>query len=137
MCENSITVRFFINRLSSKSDVLHYGRIRGWLEDEDERFSEQPLNRRAAARILHQYLKIELGIPDLADVSSAEMLKDLYTCRVCANHIAQIYARGIMDCREIEHCGKIVQIFDQLGLVTEGEAAAFVESIRLLGSDVK
>lgn len=137
MCENSITVRSFVNKISQRNDVFNYGRVRGWLEDEDERFSEHFLNRRTAARILHQYLKIELGIPDLADVSSAEMLKDLYTCRVCANHIAQIYVRGIMGCREVEHCGKIVQIFDQLGLVTEGEAAAFVESIRLLGSDVK
>lgn len=130
MINDYITVRKFINLLSQKDDVFLYGRIRGWLEDEDERFSDNPLTRRTAARIIHQFMKIELQIPDVKDISAAEVLQDLYTCRVCANHIAQIYVRKIMTEREVEHCGKIVLIFDQLGLITEGEALEIVSKIR-------
>ena len=42
------------------------------------------------------FLLIECGLPDLSDITPSTVLKDLYTCRVCANHIAQIYTRGII-----------------------------------------
>ena len=103
------------------TDLLQYGHLRGWLEDQDERHPETPLNRQSAARIIHQFLWIECKVPDLADISSATCLKDLYTCRVCANHIAQVYARGIMDAEEIEDNGQLVLIFNHLRLVTKEE----------------
>lgn len=83
-------------------ELLRFGHFRGWLEDSDERNSTAPLNRQTAARITHEFLRLELKIPDLADISPATKLKDLYTCRVCANHIAQIYCHGIMGTKKEE-----------------------------------
>ena len=83
-------------------ELLRFGHFRGWLEDSDERNSTAPLNRQTAARITHEFLRLELKIPDLADISPATKLKDLYTCRVCANHIAQIYCRGIISTKKEE-----------------------------------
>ena len=79
-------------------NLLGFGHVRGWLEDSDERFPYNPVDRRAAARIVHQFMRIELKIEDHADVSAAEKLKDLYTCRSCAAHVAQVYCRGLIEC---------------------------------------
>ena len=81
---------------AAAEDILRYGHYRGWLEDQDERHPEALLNRQTTARIAHMFLLIECGIPDLSDITPSTVLKDLYTCRVCANHIAQIYTRGII-----------------------------------------
>ena len=79
----------------SLKDILRYGHFRLWLEDSDERNPQKSLNRQSAARIIHQFLKIECALEDIADIKEAEKLADLYTCRLCANHIAQVYLRGI------------------------------------------
>ena len=86
----------------SKEELLHYAHFRGWIEDDDERHPDVALNRQTAARIAHQFLRIECNLPDLEDISPAAILKDLYNCRVCANHIAQIYLRGIMSAQEYQ-----------------------------------
>lgn len=130
MSTDFITVQDFIFKLYPQKNAIEYGRKKGWLEDEDERFLDNLLNRRTAARILHQFMRIEKGIPDVPDISKSEELRDLYTCRICANHIAQIYVRGIMNSVEVEHCGKIVQIFDHMGLVTEKEAVLYISRIK-------
>lgn len=130
MDNRNITVLEFVSMLMPVENVLEYGRTKGWLEDEDQRFPDNLLNRRTAARILHQFMRIEKGIPDVPDISRSEGLRDLYTCRICANHIAQIYVRGIMTSVEVEHCGKIVQIFDHMGLVTEKEAVLYISRIK-------
>ena len=83
-------------QFAAAEDILRYGHYRGWLEDQDERHPGTLLNRQTAARIAHMFLLIECGLPDLSDITPATVLKDLYTCRVCANHIAQIYTRGII-----------------------------------------
>ena len=59
--------------------LLLYGHKRGWLEDSDETNPHKPLDRRTAARIVHQFIKIEMHIPDETDISQAENLKDLWT----------------------------------------------------------
>ena len=41
------------------------------------------------------------------DISGAKDLKDLYDCRVCANHIAQVYLRGIMDAGNLALQGEV------------------------------
>lgn len=56
----------------------------------------QQLTRLDAAIMLHKYMLEVAGIPDLEDISGAAVLKDLYDCRKCVNHIAQVYLRGIM-----------------------------------------
>ena len=46
------------------------------------------------------------GLPDLQ--AEVEAVKDLSDCRVCANHIAQVYLRGIMDAKNIKRDGEFL-----------------------------
>jgi hypothetical protein len=83
------------------SDVYIRGRRAGWLEAEDELYPDRDISRKNVARILHMYLlKVRL-VPDLPDISRASALKDLYDCRICANHVAQVYLRGIMNAKNL------------------------------------
>ena len=84
--------------------VFRRGRNEGWLEAEDEVFKDQPVTRKNVARICHMYLQKVMKINDL-DISKAQEIKDLYDCRVCANHVAQVYMRGIMDAKELKRDG--------------------------------
>ena len=112
-------------------ELLRYGHFRGWLEDSDERQPQAPLNRQTAARITHQFMLIELKIPDLADISPAAKLKDLYTCRVCTNHIAQLYTRRIMEAKKEEPdlADSSALFFDQLQLMTKEEVSVLLEKL--------
>ncbi|MBP5222698.1 MAG: rhodanese-like domain-containing protein [Lachnospiraceae bacterium] len=82
-------------------DALQTGRKRGWLNAQNLLEAEKPLQRMAAAGILHEFLKRELGEKDTGDWSAAQKLKDLYDCRICVNHIAQVYEKGIMEAKHI------------------------------------
>ena len=53
------------------------------------------------------YLLKVMKVSDL-DISGAAALKDLYDCRVCANHVAQVYTRGIMDAKNIRRGGEFL-----------------------------
>ena len=108
------------------SELLHYGHIRGWLEDQDERFPDSTLDRRTAARIIHNFMRLELQIPDLPDISPATRLADLYTCPACVNHVAQVFCRGIMEKHQTERDGQIFDIFDMLSPVTKTEADTII-----------
>lgn len=118
----------------TQSELLRYGHFRGWLEDSDERHPESLLNRQIAARIIHQFMVVELHVPDLAEISAAEKLRDLYTCRVCANHIAQVYARGIMGAEEVlpgdAAATQSILIFNHLGRMSFNEAQKIISSIK-------
>lgn len=57
--------------------------------------SEELIKRRTAAGMIHHVL-LFMGEEDEESVEAAMRLKDLYTCRTCVNHIAQIYVKGIM-----------------------------------------
>lgn len=116
----------------SPQNLLHYGHITGWLEDQDEAHPKAQIDRRTVARIIHQFMKLELHIKDNPDISSAEMLKDLYTCRVCANHVAQVYVKGLMDCEEVTDpsSGATVQIFNMLAPFSEEETERLVKAIQ-------
>ena len=59
-------------------------------------------------------MKIELRVSDLPDITPANILKDLYTCHTCVNHIAQVYLRGIMETQVIERDGIEYKIFNHL-----------------------
>ena len=100
------------------NELLRYAHVRGWIEDQDERFCDKILNRQTAARIIHQFMKIELGVPDLADISGANELADLYTCHTCVNHIAQVYLRGIMEAQTVERDGVEYKVFNHLEQIT-------------------
>ena len=125
----NITIKDFVIQLSQKD--LAYGHAHGWLEDQDERFCDNLLDRRTAARILHRYMKIELGIPDVQDISGAEVLADLYTCRACVNDVAQLFVRGIMESRQVERDGKVYEIFDMGALVTRDEASKLARAFAI------
>ena len=136
MKEESISVGDFVFQLFEthrknsspkidKSELLRYGHFRGWLDDSDERKPDCPINRQTAARIIHMFMLIELGIADLQDISPATSLRDLYTCRVCTNHIAQVYTRGLMNAvkkEEPDFSDSSALFFNHLALVSKTEA---------------
>ena len=68
----------------------------GWVNPQDMLWAERPITRSAAARMLHEFLLRELGEGDEADTQAAAGLKDLYDCRTCVNHVAQVFCKGIM-----------------------------------------
>lgn len=114
--------------LSQSKTLLYYGRIRGWAEELDEIRAEEPIERREAARIIHQFMRKELGITDVEASWVAGELQDLYTCRVCVNHVMQVYARKLFEAEETQTAeGKIVKIFNMLGTVSTSEAKQIIE----------
>ncbi len=114
----------------SLTELLRYGHFRLWLEDQDEAHPENPLNRQTAARILHEFLRIECGLDDLQNISKATKLKDLYTCRVCTNHIAQVCARGLMYPQKIQTSEKEELIFNHLELVQKKEVQEILKKVK-------
>ena len=128
-CKNSS-----VSKNLSLTELLRYGHFRLWLEDQDESHPENPLNRQTAARILHEFLRIECGLDDLQNISSATKLKDLYTCRVCTNHIAQVCARGLMHPQEIQTSEKEELIFNHLELVPKNEVQEILGKVKKLGT---
>ena len=99
-----VSVEQFVDELLQKyrgvgmiTDAVSYGYRTGWLEDQDVVGRKQPLRRSSAARILHQFMRYELHEQDEINISPAGRLQDLYDCRSCVMHIAQVYIKGIMD----------------------------------------
>lgn len=145
--KNIISVGDFVTRLFalrprpaegesalSLPQLLRYGHFRGWLEDSDESHPEAPLNRQTAARITHMFLLIECGLPDLPDITPATALKDLYTCRACANHIAQVYCREIMGAKKEEPAfpDSSALFFNHLATVSNAEADDILSELEQL-----
>lgn len=108
----------------SKEELLQ----KGVLETGDLSETFEEIDRRSVARILHIFMRIVLGIKDEPDISKAYVLKDLFDCRVCANHIAQVYLKGVM--KEVNIDGLI--IFDVYGKVTESDVEVWLEAVREL-----
>ena len=106
------------------------GRIEGWLEAEDEVFKDQPAARKNVARICHMYLLKVMKVNDLG-ISGAKDLKDLYDCRVCANHIAQVYMRGIMEAKNIKRDGEFLW-FDLNGEDSDEVNSAIIDRLLLI-----
>ena len=99
-------------------------RQHGWVETQDLLEAKGAVKRQTAARILHEFLWRELGEKDLTDISSAAVLKDLYDCHACVNHIAQVYSKGLMpavceglfgmrECVTTEQAGAIAEKVEQ------------------------
>lgn len=106
MCKKTfaITIKEFAEKLTaggginpSPADCVEYGLQRGWLESQDTASKEKAVLRKQAARIVHNFLRLELQEPDEIDGSPSYVLQDLFDCRVCAGHIIQVYVKGIMD----------------------------------------
>lgn len=120
--------------LYSQKELIDYGRRQGWLENQDELYANSFIDKRTAARIIHQFMKTEMHISDLEDIRDAEILKDLYTCRICVNHVAQIYLRGIMEKEEVYVNNQQAWIFNMTRLITKDEAN---QILKILFTDKK
>ena len=120
--DETCTVEYLVELLmgdkwDENSEELPQG-TENWLESQDALNRKNPLDRRNAARIIHMYMRAVLGIKDLEDITPAYELRDLFDCRVCANHIAQVYVRGIIDSVSLGD----MKIFDVYGEVKKSEA---------------
>ena len=118
---STLWIQFFPEKPLPEEELLRYAHVRGWIEDQDERFCNESLNRQTAARIVHEFMRIELGVPDLPDFSGANVLADLYTCHACVNHIAQVYLRGIIKSQTVVREGAEYKIFNHLEQLTDEE----------------
>ncbi len=138
-----ISTRAFVELLVGRTDVgtyagqntLESGYEKGWLEQQDLLEAEAKINRRSAARILHEFLRVECGEADTEQWQEATKLQDLYDCRVCVNHVAQMFAKGIMTGIVKEHKmggadhQSYALVFGMTELVTNEEATLFVERL--------
>lgn len=122
----------FDNPLLEEADVKLLWE-KGIIEEYDVLNLSRPVDRRSAARIAHQYMLKEINISDIEDISSASILRDLYDCRVCVNHIAQVYLRHIMDGIEIPGLSESgFVIFDSRKEVGIDEARRIKEKLKSL-----
>lgn len=80
----------------ASEDMLQCGLERGYLEPQDVVDPYAPVCRRQLAGIIHRFLRIVLDEPDIDNWQTAQRLRDLYDCRTCVNHVAQVYGKGIM-----------------------------------------
>ena len=77
-------------------DGFEIAQRHGWVAPEVACQSSEILHRNEAARIVHEFLRRELGEPDEENWDEAKKLKDLYDCRTCVAHVAQVFCKGIM-----------------------------------------
>ena len=114
------------------SGYLKHAFDMGIIQDINYTDAEQPLSRKEAARIGHEALQRILEEEDESDISAAENLEDLYSCRTCVMHIAQMYTKGIMS-------GKTDGLFHGDDNITTEEAKAMIMKMMepTLRDDVK
>ena len=105
---------------------MDYGYQIGWLEDMDVTHCDEPLQRKSAARILHEFMRIELKEADEEDISPAKKLRDLYDCRICARHVMQVYTKGIM---EGNYLTDTLYLFEMNKEITVQEADTYIARI--------
>lgn len=71
------------------------------IDNQDYLHPDDYITRRAAARIIHHTLLYLLDEIDENDITPANILVDLYDCRTCVLHIAQVYCKKIMEAKTI------------------------------------
>ncbi|MBP5282290.1 MAG: rhodanese-like domain-containing protein [Lachnospiraceae bacterium] len=107
-------------------DILSLARRHGWVEPQDVTLAEQPIHRNDAARIVHEFLRRELGEADEENWDAAKGLKDLYDCRACVAHVAQVFAKGIMEAQSgdagMPGTAAPAEIFGMRRTITQDEA---------------
>lgn len=140
--EDNITTEQFVTMIirSSKGDIeptrddwssgyIDYALYKGIIEDTDLVNRSNPIERRSAARIVHESLLTEFLERDEEKWSAAEKLIDLYSCHTCVMHIAQVYVKGIM-------LGRDDNVFDVKDNMTFSEAAAIVVRMLVRGKRI-
>jgi len=121
----------FIALIADAADMtvsLQEFRKAGWVEEQDIMGQDEELDRRTAARIIHLFMRTVLGIKDSEDITPAYQMKDLFDCRVCAGHIAEVYMKGIIPAVELNG----MKIFDVFRSVSEEEAEAMITALMKL-----
>ena len=84
-----LTVGEFVKMLSGDTS---------WTSGEDFGREEDVLLRKNCARIVHRYLQKVVGKPDETEnLPSPADIPDINDCRICAPHIAQVIAIGLME----------------------------------------
>ena len=101
------------------STYLDYATEKGLIEDYDRVNLDNPIERRQVARIVHEALRSEFNEKDEQDWSAAKKLSDLYSCRTCVQHIAQVYVKGIIDVDQ-------PNTFNLVGYMSRAEAAVII-----------
>lgn len=92
-----LTVEQFVGMLHDSADLVREGTGRGYGEVSQK--SQELIMRKTAAGIIHRALLLS-GEADEEGIDAAWQLQDLYTCKACVNHIAQVYSKGIMTAQE-------------------------------------
>lgn len=87
----------FLYLLKDPSELMEYGVESGWLMPQDELYQNKKIENREAARIIHRYLKKEWSEEDIFWHPSTYQIADLFDCKTCADSIAQVYSKGIMN----------------------------------------
>lgn len=94
------TISDDIYKCDDLDQLLNLGWDEGWLEEQDILWKDRFIERRNAARIVHEFLRLRCNEEDEKDFRHAEILTDLYDCKVCAKHVAQVYLKGIIPAKE-------------------------------------
>ena len=114
-----MSLKDFLTIVFESDNAIEKAHDLGIIDMHEAEHPEEKILRKDAAKILHLYMHNVMHIKDEEDISSASGLKDLYDCRVCVNHIAQVYLKGIMKARE--YPGGLL-IFDSNSEITASEA---------------
>lgn len=83
---------------------------------------ENILEKRDAARLIHLFFRYTRIEEDEENWDKAKVLKDLYDCRSCVDHVAQIYVKGII--RPVS-----IDVFGMRNAVTDKEAIDIVNNV--------
>ena len=115
----SVSLQEFLTLLLKSDDAINDAHVSGLIDLYMSEHADDMILRKDAAKILHLYLKNIRQVKDEEDISPAAVLKDLYDCRVCADHIAQVFIKGIM--KGHDYPGGLI-IFDPNVEITDAEA---------------
>lgn len=124
-----MTLRSYIKTLIGEDvpDSIEEAHRLGLIDKYESEHPESKVLRKDAAKILHLYMLKVLSLKDEEDISPASVLKDLYDCRVCVNHIAQVYLKGIMKAHEYPEGMKL---FDSNMELSEAEALEAIKTLK-------
>ena len=124
--QNEMTVGAFLQFLQDETGCPD------WTAGEDFGSSDEILLRKNCARILHRYLQKVMGVKDLSiGLPSYEDVRDIYDCRICAPHISQVLARGIMQ----TYTRGNLQLFEGNREVDQKEASEYIRRMLSTGND--
>ena len=116
----------FLTLLLKNEEALDKAHTLGLIDKDDTKHPDEAVVRKKAAKILHMYLLNVMHVKDEDDISPASIMKDLYDCRVCVNHIAQVYLKGIMKAHE--YPGGLI-LFEPDVEITEAEVMDALENL--------